>query len=230
MRGRKIAYENCLKNNIDAIVIIGGDGSFRGSLELSKLGMNVVGIPATIDLDIACTEYTIGFDTAINTAMQGINRIRESSTSHVRCLIVEVMGRYAGYIALYTGISTDEEEILIPERKESAMVASLITRLKMAMKKGKRYYIIVNAEGVGNSSELVKELEKETRIETRATILGYLQRGCSSSCWDRVLASMMGVNSVNALISGKRNRIIVVKNGMIKDINIEEGLNMKKND
>ena len=133
-------------------------------------------------------------------------------------------------IALYTGISTDAEEILIPERKESAMVASLITRLKMAMKKGKRHYIIVNAEGVGNSSELVKELEKETRIETRATILGYLQRGCSSSCWDRVLASMMGVNSVNALISGKRNRIIVVKNGIINDINIEEGLNMKKND
>ena len=230
MRGRKIAYENCLKNNIDDIVIIGGDGSFRGALELSKLGMNVVGILPTIDLDIACTEYTIGFDTAINTAMQGINRIRDSSTSHVRCLIVEVMGRYAGYIALYTGISTDAEEILIPERKESAMVASLITRLKMAMKKGKRHYIIVNAEGVGNSSELVKELEKETRIEIRATILGYLQRGCSSSCRDRVLASMMGVNSVNALISGKRNRIIVVKNGMIKDINIEEGLNMKKND
>ncbi len=228
--GRKMAYQNCLKNNIDAIVIIGGDGSFRGALELSKLGMNVIGIPATIDLDIACTEYTIGFDTAINTAMEGIDRIRDTSTSHVRCSIVEVMGRNAGYIALYTGISTGAEEILIPERKESAMIASIITRLKIAMKKGKRHYIIVNAEGVGNSYELAKELEKETGIETRATVLGYLQRGGSPSCRDRVLASMMGVSSVNALMSGKRNRIIVVKNGMIKDIDIEEGLNMKKND
>ena len=229
-QGRDIAYNNCLKNNIDAVVVLGGDGSFRGALQLSKLGMNVICIPATIDLDIACTEYTIGFDTAINTAMEGIDKIRDTSTSHERCSIIEVMGRNAGYIALYTGISTGAEEILIPERKETAMINSIITRLKIAMKKGKKHYIIVNAEGIGNSYELAKELEKETGIETRATVLGYLQRGGSPSCKDRVMASMMGVNCINALLNEKKNRIIVVKNGMIKDIDIEEGLNMKKND
>ena len=229
-QGRDIAYNNCLKNNIDAVVVLGGDGSFRGALQLSKLGMNVICIPATIDLDIACTEYTIGFDTAINTAMEGIDKIRDTSTSHERCSIVEVMGRNAGYIALYTGISTGAEEILIPERKETAMINSIITRLKIAMKKGKKHYIIVNAEGIGNSYELAKELEKETGIETRATVLGYLQRGGSPSCKDRVMASMMGVTCINVLLNEKKNRIIVVKNGMIKDIDIEEGLNMKKND
>ena len=229
-QGRDIAYNNCLKNNIDAVVVLGGDGSFRGALQLSKLGMNVICIPATIDLDIACTEYTIGFDTAINTAMEGIDKIRDTSTSHERCSIVEVMGRNAGYIALYTGISTGAEEILIPERKETAMINSIITRLKIAMKKGKKHYIIVNAEGIGNSYELAKELEKETGIETRATVLGYLQRGGSPSCKDRVMASMMGVTCINVLLNEKKNRIIVVNNGLIKDIDIEEGLNMKKND
>lgn len=226
--GREIAYKNCIENNIDAIVVLGGDGSFRGANEFSKLGMNVIGIPATIDLDIPCTDYTIGFDTAINTAMEGVDRIRDTSTSHARCSIIEVMGRHAGYIALYTGISTGAEEILIPEKKEFAAVSSIVTRLKIAMKKGKKHYIIINAEGIGKSFEMAKEIETATGIETRATVLGYLQRGGSPSCRDRVLASMMGVHAVQSLIDGKKNRLIVFQDGMVKDIDINDGLKMTK--
>ena len=226
--GREIAYKNCVENNIDAIVVLGGDGSFRGANEFSKLGMNVIGIPATIDLDIPCTDYTIGFDTAINTAMEGVDRIRDTSTSHARCSIIEVMGRHAGYIALYTGISTGAEEILIPEKKEFAAVSSIVTRLKIAMKKGKKHYIIINAEGIGKSFEMAKEIETATGIETRATVLGYLQRGGSPSCRDRVLASMMGVHAVQSLIDGKKNRLIVFQDGMVKDIDINDGLKMTK--
>lgn len=226
--GREIAYKNCIENNIDAVVVLGGDGSFRGANEFSKLGMNVIGIPATIDLDIPCTDYTIGFDTAINTAMEGVDRIRDTSTSHARCSIIEVMGRHAGYIALYTGISTGAEEILIPEKKEFAAVSSIVTRLKIAMKKGKKHYIIINAEGIGKSFEMAKEIETATGIETRATVLGYLQRGGSPSCRDRVLASMMGVHAVQSLIDGKKNRLIVFQDGMVKDIDINDGLKMTK--
>ena len=226
--GREIAYKNCIENNIDAVVVLGGDGSFRGANEFSKLGMNVIGIPATIDLDIPCTDYTIGFDTAINTAMEGVDRIRDTSTSHARCSIIEVMGRHAGYIALYTGISTGAEEILIPEKKEFAAVSSIVTRLKIAMKKGKKHYIIINAEGIGKSFEMAKEIETATGIETRATVLGYLQRGGSPSCRDRVLASMMGVHAVQSLIDGKKNRLIVFQDGIVKDIDINDGLKMTK--
>ncbi len=226
--GLNIAVNNSKKMGLDAVIVIGGDGSFRGAKKLKEKGINVIGIPATIDLDIPCTEYTIGFDTAINTAMEGIDRIRDTSTSHARCSIVEVMGRNAGYIALYTGISTGAEEILIPEKKELASIDSIITRVKIAMKKGKKHYIIVNAEGVGNSYELAKKIEQGTGIETRATVLGYLQRGGSPTCRDRVLASIMGVSAVKNLLDGKQNRIIVVKNGVVKDIDIDEGLNMTK--
>lgn len=227
-RGREIAYKNCIDNNIDAVVVLGGDGSFRGASEFSKLGMNVIGIPATIDLDIPCTDYTIGFDTAINTAMEGVDRIRDTSTSHARCSIIEVMGRHAGYIALYTGISTGAEEILIPEKKDFAATSSIITRLKIAMKKGKKHYMIINAEGIGKSYEMAKEIEAATGIETRATVLGYLQRGGAPSCRDRVLASMMGVHAVQSLIDGKKNRLIVFQAGTVKDIDIEDGLKMSK--
>ena len=226
--GRKIAYQNCLKEEIDALVVLGGDGSFKGAKEISKLGLKVIGIPATIDLDISSTEYTIGFDTAINTAMEGVDRIRDTSTSHARCSIIEVMGRHAGYIALYTGISTGAEEILLPEKKELAAVSSIITRLKIAMKKGKKHYIIINAEGIGNSYEMAKNIEQATGIETRATVLGYLQRGGSPTCRDRVIASMMGVYAVNLLIENKYNKLIVYRDGVVKDIDIIEGLNATK--
>ena len=226
--GRKKAYENLKKDEVDALIVIGGDGSFQGALKLSKLGMPVIGIPATIDLDIACTEYTIGFDTAINTAMECVDKIRDTSTSHERCSIIEVMGRNAGYIAAYTGISTGAEEIVLPEHNKYEDIDKIITRVKIANKKGKKHYIIINAEGIGNSNEMAKTIEKETGIETRATILGHIQRGGSPTCKDRVYASTMGVLAVKTLMEGSFNKLIVYRDGDFKDIDIETGLSMKK--
>ena len=225
------AIEILKKDNVDALVVLGGDGTFRGALELSKLSngeINVIGVPATIDLDIACTEYTIGFDTAINTAMEGVDRIRDTSTSHERCSIVEVMGRNAGYIAAYTGISTGAEEIIIPEFNEYGDINKIITRVKIANKKGKKHYIIINAEGVGQSVDMAKMIETMTGIETRATVLGHLQRGGSPTCKDRVYASIMGCKAVEILIEGKKNRLVVYKNGEFTDVDIQEGLSEKK--
>lgn len=226
--GKKKASEVLKKDCVDALVVLGGDGSFNGALGLSKYGINVIGVPATIDLDIDSTEYTIGFDTAINTAMEGVDRIRDTSTSHERCSIVEVMGRHAGYIAAYTGISTGAEEIIIPEKNSYSDVNNIITRLKIANKKGKTHYIIINAEGIGNSADMAKMIETATGIETRATILGHLQRGGSPTCKDRVYASIMGCRAVECLIDGKRNRVVVYRNGDFGDIDIEEAINMKK--
>ena len=219
------------EDNVDALVVMGGDGTFRGALELSNLSngeLNVIGVPATIDLDIACTEYTIGFDTAINTAMEGVDRIRDTSTSHERCSIVEVMGRNAGYIAAYTGISTGAEEIIIPEFNDYGDINKIITRVKIANKKGKKHYIIINAEGVGQSNDMAKMIETMTGIETRATILGHLQRGGSPTCKDRVYASIMGCKAVEILIEGKKNRLVVYKNGEFTDVDIIDGLSEKK--
>ena len=226
--GRKKAYENIIKDEIDALVVLGGDGSFSGAVKLSRLGTPVIGIPATIDLDIACTEYTIGFDTAINTAMECVDKIRDTSTSHERCSIIEVMGRNAGYIAAYTGISTGAEEIVLPEFNKYEDLDKIITRVKIANKKGKKHYIIINAEGIGRSYEMAKAIEEATGIETRATILGHIQRGGSPTCKDRVYASAMGVLAVKTLIEGKENRLIVYRDGDFQDIDIEEGLKMKK--
>ncbi|MBR1455043.1 MAG: 6-phosphofructokinase [Lachnospiraceae bacterium] len=229
--GREKAIENLDKNNIDALVVLGGDGTFRGAKELYEQTngkINVVAIPATIDLDIASTEYTIGFDTAINTAMEGVDRIRDTSTSHERCSIVEVMGRNAGYIAAYTGISTGAEEILIPEINEYADINKIITRVRIANKKGKKHYIIINAEGIGHSNDMAKMIETATGIETRATILGHLQRGGSPTCKDRVYASIMGCRAVEVLLEGKENRLVVYQNGEFTDVDLTEGIEMKK--
>ena len=225
--GQLKALEILKKNNIDALVTLGGDGTFRGALELNKTSngeLNVIGVPATIDLDIACTEYTIGFDTAINTAMEGVDRIRDTSTSHERCSIVEVMGRNAGYIAAYTGISTGAEDIIIPEYNEYGDINKIITRVKIANKKGKKHYIIINAEGIGQSYDMAKMIETMTGIETRATILGHLQRGGTPTCKDRVYASIMGCRAVEVLLEGKCNRVIVYKDGEFSDVDIKEGL------
>lgn len=225
--GQLKALDILKKNNIDALVTLGGDGTFRGALELNKTSngeLNVIGVPATIDLDIACTEYTIGFDTAINTAMEGVDRIRDTSTSHERCSIVEVMGRNAGYIAAYTGISTGAEDIIIPEYNEYGDINKIITRVKIANKKGKKHYIIINAEGIGQSYDMAKMIETMTGIETRATILGHLQRGGTPTCKDRVYASIMGCRAVEVLLEGKCNRLIVYKDGEFSDVDIKEGL------
>lgn len=219
--------EICRKHGIDGMIVIGGDGSFQGAQKLSRLGINTIGVPGTIDLDIACTEYTVGFDTAVNTAMEAIDKVRDTSTSHERCSIIEVMGRSAGYIALWCGIANGAEDILLPEMydyDENAIIDNIIKNKK----RGKKHHIIVNAEGIGHSASMAKRIEAATGVETRATILGHLQRGGSPTAKDRVYASMMGAYAVDALVSGKTNRVIAYKHGQYVDYDIEEALAMKK--
>ena len=225
--GQQKAAAICKKYGIDGLVVIGGDGSFAGAQKLANLGVNTIGIPGTIDLDIACTDYTIGFDTAINTAMEAIDKVRDTSTSHDRCSVIEVMGRGAGYIAMWCGIANGAEEILIPEKYDHDE-AALIERIKENRKKGKQHYIIINAEGVGDSINMAKRIEDATGIETRATILGHMQRGGSPTCKDRVYASTMGAMAVDLLCQGKTNRVVGYKNGQFTDFDIEEALAMKK--
>ena len=225
--GQKRGAEICRKHNIDGLVVIGGDGSYRGAGKLSALGINTVGLPGTIDLDIACTDYTIGFDTAINTAMEAIDKVRDTSTSHERCSIIEVMGRHAGYIALWCGIANGAEDILLPERYDGNE-QMLITRIIDNRKRGKRHHIIINAEGIGHSASMAKRIEAATGIETRATILGYMQRGGAPTCKDRGYASIMGAKAVELLEEGKTNRVVAYKHGEFLDFDIQEALNMKK--
>ena len=225
--GQKRGAEICRKHNIDGLVVIGGDGSYRGAGKLSALGINTVGLPGTIDLDIACTDYTIGFDTAINTAMEAIDKVRDTSISHESCSIIEVMGRHAGYIALWCGIANGAEDILLPERYDGNE-QMLINRIIDNRKRGKRHHIIINAEGIGHSASMAKRIEAATGIETRATILGYMQRGGAPTCKDRVYASIMGAKAVELLEEGKTNRVVAYKHGEFLDFDIQEALNMKK--
>ena len=221
------AAEICREHGIDGIVVIGGDGSYRGAQALARHGINTIGIPGTIDLDIACTEYTIGFDTAINTAMQAIDKVRDTSSSHERCNIIEVMGRNAGYIALWCGVANGAEDILIPENYDGNE-QQLIDRIIENRKRGKKHYIIINAEGIGHSTSMARRIEAATGIETRATILGYMQRGGNPTCKDRFYASIMGSYAADILCEGKSNRVIGYRNGEFKDFDIEEALNMHK--
>ena len=195
--GQQKGAEICRKHGIDGMVVIGGDGSFRGAGKLSALGINTIGLPGTIDLDIACTDYTIGFDTAVNTAMEAIDKVRDTSTSHERCSIIEVMGRNAGYIALWCGIANGAEDILLPERYDGDE-QTLINRIIENRKRGKKHHIIINAEGIGHSSSMAKRIEAATGIETRATILGHMQRGGTPTCKDRVYASIMGARAADS--------------------------------
>lgn len=225
--GQQRAVEVCKKYKIDGLVVIGGDGSYRGAQALSRLGINTIGLPGTIDLDIACTEYTIGFDTAINTAMQAIDKVRDTSSSHERCSIIEVMGRNAGYIALWCGIANGAEDILIPEKydyNEQQIINNIIANRK----RGKTHHIIINAEGIGHSTSMARRIEAATGIETRATILGYMQRGGSPTCKDRYYASIMGAYAADILCEGKTNRVVGYQHGEFLDFDIEEALNMKK--
>ena len=225
--GQKRGAEICKKHGIDGLVVIGGDGSFAGAQKLANLGINTVGVPGTIDLDIACTEYTIGFDTAVNTAMEAIDKIRDTSTSHERVSIIEVMGRNAGYIALWCGIANGAEDILLPEKydyDEQKIINNIIENRK----KGKKHHIIINAEGIGHSQAMAKRIEAATGIETRATILGHMQRGGSPTCKDRVYASTMGALAVDVLLEGKTKRVIGYKNGEYVDFDINEALAMQK--
>ena len=225
--GQLMAAGVLKKYGIEGLVVIGGDGSFAGAQKLSQYGINVIGVPGTIDLDIACTEYTIGFDTAANTAMEAIDKIRDTSTSHERCSIVEVMGRDAGYLALWCGIANGAERILLPEEhgyNEKAIIDDIIENRN----RGKKHYIIINAEGVGDSINLAKRIEEATGVETRATILGHLQRGGSPTVKDRVYASTMGAKAVDLLAEGKTNRVVGYKNGEYIDFDINDALKMHK--
>ena len=225
--GQKKGAEICRKHGIDGLVVIGGDGSYAGAQKLAGLGINTVGVPGTIDLDIACTEYTIGFDTAVNTAMQAIDKVRDTSTSHERCSIIEVMGRNAGYIALWCGIANGAEDILLPERydyDEQKIINNIISNRK----KGKKHHIIINAEGIGHSTSMARRIEAATGVETRATILGYMQRGGSPTCRDRVYATMMGSMAVDLLCAGKTNRVVGYQHGEFRDFDINDALGMRK--
>ena len=212
---------------IDALIVIGGDGSFRGALDLSRLGVPVIGIPATIDNDVACSDFSIGFDTAVNTAIQAIDRIRETASSHERCSVIEVMGRNAGFIALEVGVGCGAECVLIPEVPydlEQDVCQTLLTGRNM----GKHHFIVVLAEGAGSAVDLAGKIEDITGIETRATVLGYVQRGGSPTAFDRMMASLMGIMAVECISRGKFNRVIVHRDGRIKDIDLEKALQMEK--
>ena len=215
------------KHGIDGQVVIGGDGSFRGAQKLAHLGINTIGVPGTIDLDIACTDFTIGFDTAVNTAMDAIDKVRDTSTSHERCSIIEVMGRHAGYIALWCGIANGAEDILLPERYNHDE-QKLINHIIESRKKGKKHHIIINAEGIGHSASMAKRIEAATGMETRATILGHMQRGGSPTCKDRMYASIMGAYAADLLCQGASNRVVAYKGGDYVDFEIDEALAMTK--
>lgn len=221
------AADVCKANDIDGLVVIGGDGSFKGAQKLAALGVNTIGVPGTIDLDIACTEYTIGFDTAVNTAMEAIDKVRDTSSSHDRCSIIEVMGRSAGYIALWCAIANGAEDVLLPERYNYDE-QELINHLIEGQKLGRHNHIIVNAEGIGHSASMAKRIEAATGVETRATILGHMQRGGNPTCKDRVYAATMGALAVDLLCEGKTNRVVAYRDGEYVDFDIDEALAMTK--
>jgi len=225
--GQQKGADVCKKHGIDGIVVIGGDGSYRGAQALARHGINTIGLPGTIDLDIACTEYTIGFDTAINTAMDAIDKVRDTSSSHERCSIIEVMGRNAGYIALWCGVANGAEDILLPE-KYDYNEQELINNIIESRKKGKKHHIIINAEGIGHSTSMARRIEAATGMECRATILGYMQRGGNPTCKDRYYASIMGAYAADILCEGKSNRVVGYQHGEFMDFDIEEALSMEK--
>ncbi len=225
--GLQKAVETCKKYKIDGVVVIGGDGSFRGAQALTRAGIPCIGLPGTIDNDIACCEQTIGYDTALNTCMDMVDRLRDTTESHDRCSVIEVMGRHAGDLALNVGIAVGATSILVPEIPFDFQ-KDVIERMKKTSSTGKKHFIIIVAEGVGGVIELAKQIEAQTGVETRATILGHVQRGGSPTVRDRMLASRMGNRAVELLLAGKRNRVVTIQNDRIADYDIQEALEMKK--
>lgn len=224
-RRRKKAAKILQAYGVEALVVIGGDGSFTGAKLLSKLGIKTIGIPGTIDNDLAYTDFTLGFDTALNTVVDAINKIRDTSTSHERVSIVEVMGRDCGDLSLYAGICGGAEAIIIPEMDFDS--DALCRTILEGKNKGKMHNLIILAEGIGGAFELAKHVEEITGIETRATILGHIQRGGSPSATDRVLASRMGAKAIEVLLEGKTSRVIGIKDNKIIDQDIDEALDME---
>lgn len=225
--GIQKAVDTCKRVGIDGMVIIGGDGSFRGARDLSLRGIPCIGLPGTIDNDISCTDYTIGYDTCLNTIVQMVDRIRDTSESHDRCTVVEVMGRGAGYLALESGIAVGATSILVPE-VEYDIERDIIARIREFQKTGKRHFIVIVAEGVGVTAEIAKKIEAETGVESRATILGHVQRGGSPTARDRIMASQMGSRAVDLLTQGIGNRVVGIRDNKIVDFDIFEALKMTK--
>lgn len=218
--------DKCLEMGLDGIVVIGGDGSFKGARALSQLGIPCIGLPGTIDNDISCTDYTIGYDTAMNTAVEMIDKIRDTAQSHDRCSVVEVMGRNAGYIALNVGISVGAEAVIIPEKPYD--LDQIAANMQKTTSAGKKHFIVVVSEGIGKTDYIARTLEDLTGIETRATVLGHVQRGGSPTVRDRVYATEMGYHAVQLLAEGIGNRVVGIKDAKVYDIDIEEGLSMEK--
>lgn len=226
-KGVEKAVYTCKSLGVDAVIVIGGDGSFRGASFLSEHGVPCIGVPGTIDNDIQCSDYTIGFDTAMNTAMDMIDKIRDTTESHDRCSVVEVMGRRCGDLALNTGIAIGATTILVPEI-EFDFERDIISKIDFIKHTSKRHFIIIVAEGVGGVSDIAKRIEWETGIASRTTILGHVQRGGSPTVRDRVVASAMGYHAVKLLTEGKRNRIVALRRGKLADFDIKRALKMKK--
>ncbi|MDE5776970.1 MAG: 6-phosphofructokinase [Lachnospiraceae bacterium] len=225
---RKQAADNLRANHVDALVAIGGDGTLRGAITFKEEGINIICIPGTIDRDMACTEYTLGFDTAANTAMEAIDRIRDSSISHGRCSVVEVMGRKRGYIALWAGMATSADAIVLPEKWEGNF-DGIIEELKKRHTDGRDSYLVVVAEGVIDAEELAEMIQKETGIESRVSVLGYIQRGGQPTAKDRMYGSLMGAYAIEILRQGMQNRIVAIKNDVLVDYDITEAVNMQNN-
>ncbi len=225
--GVKKAADYCRSLGVKGVVVIGGDGSFRGARDLSGAGIPCVGIPGTIDNDIACSEYTIGFDTAMNTVLEMVDKIRDTAQSHDRCSVVEVMGRRCGDIALQTGIACGATAILVPEKPHD-LDTMVVDKILATQATGKKHFIVIVAEGVGGSAEIAKYIEEKTGIETRATVLGHVQRGGSPTLRDRVVATAMGHHAVELLVNNIGNRVCALQNGNVVDFDITEALNMKR--
>jgi len=225
--GQARAVATCKLLGLDGIVAIGGDGTFRGAEALSKHGISVVGIPATIDNDIVCTDYTLGFDTASNTAVDAIDRLRDTMQSHERCSVVEVMGRNAGHLALYVGLAVGATAVLMPEIPVD-FEQDVVEKIRRARLNGKTHYMIVVAEGAGSAMAIGDQIQEALGLNPRVTILGHIQRGGTPSARDRVMATRMGYEAVEVLAAGKTNRVICSRNGSMVDVDIEEGLSMKR--
>jgi 6-phosphofructokinase 1 len=225
---RKQAADNLREHNVDAVVAVGGDGTLRGAIAFQEEGVNIVCIPGTIDRDVACTEYTLGFDTAANTAMEAIDRIRDSSVSHGRCSVVEVMGRKRGYIALWAGMATSADAIVLPEKWDGNF-DSITDALKQRHADGRDSYLVVVAEGVIDAPELAEMIREKTGIESRVSVLGYVQRGGQPTAKDRMYGSLMGAYAVEILKRGGANRIVAIKNDLLVDYDITESINIQNN-
>lgn len=224
--GKERAVATCTTAGIDGIVCIGGDGTFRGARELSRRGIHCIGIPATIDNDIGCTDSCIGFDTAVNTVLDFVDKVRDTCMSHARCSVVEVMGRHAGHIALEAGLATGAVSIAVPEQEFD--LEKMVEKMLKARSQGRRQFVVIVAEGTGLTNTIHETIVKKTEIETRTAVLAHVQRGGSPTARDRVLASKMGNYAVEAILAGKNSRVIVDKKGVITDLDIEEALEMKK--